>query len=224
MAEEQVLKGVFKEGGLVASVVLGEGSARILVKGLEPGTPAFMEDLRKVVEGVRAHLEGRPERELCAVASTGAAAAEGLAADEAALAALGLSRLTVMDAACGLTVRAIDAEPAPIPLPYGSLRSSSGLPNQPGMVEIPAALPRRPFSTLDEHQQKVFGAAVQVAGRGLLRAVCFEDGGLQLAVTVKDCPPPRARSVLVPLGRFAGDLAKFLAFDDLVKELAPLRT
>ncbi|MBV8879416.1 MAG: hypothetical protein JO332_05610, partial [Planctomycetaceae bacterium] len=47
---------------------------------------------------------------------------------------------------------------------------------------------------------------------------------LKLIVTVKDAPPPRARSILVPLGQFADELAKGLSFDDLVKKLGQLRT
>jgi hypothetical protein len=54
--------------------------------------------------------------------------------------------------------------------------------------------------------------------------VCVDDGGLKLVVSVKDAPPPRARTVLVPLGDFANELAKGLSFDDLVKKLAQLRT
>lgn len=224
MSDEKVLKGVFKEGALVASVIQKGESARILAKGIEPGSATFADDLKKVVDGCKPHTEAFPDRELCAVSLADPGKAEGLAVDGALLGSLGLARLTIMDGTCGLTLRAIDAEPAPIPLAYGSLRSNSGLPNQPGAVEVPAALPRRLHASLDESQKKVYSAAAQVAGRGLLGLVCFEDNGLQLAVTLKDFPPPRARSVLVPLGSLAADLAKGLSFDDLVKGLAILRT
>jgi hypothetical protein len=223
MADDKVLKGVFKDGAVVASVVQKEGSARILAKGVEPDAPALLDELRKIAEGCKAHTEGFADRELCLVAVASPAAAEGIRLDEAALASLQITRLTVMDGACGVLVRSIDAEPAPIPLAYGSLRASSGLPNQPGAVEVPAAHPRRSHAALDANQKKVYEAAAQVAGRGLLGLVCFEDGELQLAVTVKDFPPPRARSVLVPIGRLARDLEGALTFDGLVQALAPLR-
>jgi hypothetical protein len=225
MADETILKGVFKDGSIVASVIQKGEQARILVKGIEPGSPTFLEDARKVTAGCRPHIESFAERELCLVAVANPAGAEGVAPAEADLAGLGVTRLSVLDGTCGLTIRVVDAEPAPIPLPYSSLRSAgAGLPDQPGMAEIPAALPRRAHKDLGDNEKKIFEAAVQVAGRGLVRVACFDDGGLKLAVTVKDSPPPRARTVLVPLARMADDLAKFLAFEDLVKELGALRT
>ena len=54
--------------------------------------------------------------------------------------------------------------------------------------------------------------------------ICVDDGGIKLVVTVKDAPPPRARTVLVPLGQFAEELAGGLSFEDLVKKLNQLRT
>ena len=54
--------------------------------------------------------------------------------------------------------------------------------------------------------------------------VCVEDDGLKLVVTVKDAPPPRARSVAVPLTTFAADLAGGTPFDEIVKRLNALRT
>ena len=221
---ENILKGVFKDGALVASVVQKDGAARIMLKGAEPDDPAFPDALRKAAEACRPHVQDHAERELCAVALRAPASAEQIGLGEADLQAMGLTKLSVMDGACGVVVRAIEAEPAPTPLPYGSLRSSSGLPDQPGQVDVPPALPRKAYAALSDPQKKVFEAAAQVAGRGLLRMVAFEDDGLKLAVTVKDAPPPRARSVLVPLGAFADDLSKGTPYEEIGKRLIQLRT
>ena len=212
MGDETVLKGIFKEGALVASVIQKPEVARILVKGAEPG-PTFKDDLRKVAEGCKPHIEKFAERELCAVLIQSPIQAEAIDFSQDEIGALGLTKITAMDGTCGMILRVLEAEPAPIPLAYTSLRSSSGLPDQPGMAEIPPALPRKAHKDLSDPQKKVYEAAAQVAGRGLLRMVCIDDGGLKLVVAVRDAPPPRARSVLVPLGEFAADLAKGVAFD-----------
>ena len=224
MAGENILKGVFKEGALVASVIQKEGHAKIMLKGAEPGDPAFAELIGKAAAGCKPHVQDYPERELCAVVQT-AADAEKLTLGQAELEGMGLTLLSIMDATCGAVVRSIQAEPPPIPLAYGSLRSSNGLPDQPGQVEIPAELARKAHKDLSDPQKKVYEAAAQVAGRGLLRLVCFQDGGdLKLAVTVRDAPPPRARSVLVPLSTFATDLAGGTPYEEIGKRLGQLRT
>jgi hypothetical protein len=223
MGDETVLKGIFKDGGLVASVIQKPDSARILVKGAEPGA-TFKDDVRKVAEGCKAHVEKFGERELCAVLVTNPGNAESIEFTQDEIGGYGLTRVTAMDGTCGIVVRVVEAEPAPISLAYTSLRSSSGLPDQPGMAEVPVALPRKTHRDLSDHQKKVYEAAAQVAGRGLIRMVCIDDGGLKLIVTVKDAPPPRARSILVPLGAFADELAGGLSFEGLVKKLGQLRT
>lgn|SRR5579862_1403830 len=223
MGDETVLKGVFKDGGLVASVIQKPDIARILVKGAEPG-PSFKDNVRKVADGCKSHVEKFGERELCAVLVTNPGQAEGIEFTQDEIGGYGLTKVTAMDGSCGIVVRVVEAEPAPISLAYTSLRSSSGLPDQPGMAEVPADLPRKTHKDLSDTQKKVYEAAAQVAGRGLIRIICVDDGGLKLVVTVKDAPPPRARSVLVPLGQFAEELAGGLSFEDLVKKLAQLRT
>jgi hypothetical protein len=224
VGDETILKGVFKDGAMVASVIQKGETARIMLKGAEPGTPSFKADLKKAADGCRPHVEKFAERELCAVVVQNPSAAEAEAVAPEDLAAMGLTKLSLMDAGCGIVLRAVEAEPAPTALAYGSLRSSSGLPDQPGQVDVPPSFPRRSYKELSDPQKKVFEAAAQVAGRGLVRLVCFQDGDLKLAVSVKDSPPPRARSVLVPLAQFADDLAKGGSFDDLVKRLGQLRT
>lgn len=222
MGDETVLKGVFKDGGLVASVIQKPDVARILVKGAEPG-PSFKDSVKKVADGCKPHVEKFGERELCAVLVQNPDA-EGIELTQDEIGGFGLTKVTAMDGNCGIVVRVVEAEPAPITLAYTSLRSSSGLPDQPGMAEIPATLPRKSHKDLTDPQKKVYEAAAQVAGRGLVRMVCVDDGGLKLIVTVKDAPPPRARSVCVPLGLFADDLAAGTSFDEIVKRLAQLRT
>jgi len=223
MGDETVLKGIFKDGGLVASVIQKPDIARILVKGAEPGA-TFKDDVRKVAEGCKAHVEKFGERELCAVLVANPGNAESIEFTQDEIGGYGLTKVTAMDGTCGIVVRVVEAEPAPIPLAYTSLRSSSGLPDQPGMAEVPPELPRKTHKDLTDPQKKVYEAAAQVAGRGLIRMVCIDDGGLKLIVTVKDAPPPRARSILVPLGAFAQELAGGLSFEDLVKKLGQLRT
>ena len=223
MGDETVLKGVFKDGGLVASVIQKPDVARILVKGAEPG-PSFKDSVKKVADGCKPHVEKFGERELCAVLVANPGEAETIDLTEAEIGGFGLTKVTAMDGNCGIVVRVVEAEPAPIPLAYTSLRSSTGLPDQPGMAEIPADLPRKSHKDLSDPQKKVYEAAAQVAGRGLMRMVCVDDGGLKLIVTVKDAPPPRARSVCVPLGLFADDLAGGTSFDEIVKRLGQLRT
>jgi hypothetical protein len=224
---EQILKGVFKEGTMVASVVQKDESAKIMLKGAEPaspGDPAFAESLKRTVAGCREHIEKFADRELCAVLVQRPEQAEHITLGAEDLSEMGLTRLTLMDGTCGLVVRVIEAEPAPTPLAYTSLRSESGLPDQPGLVDIPAPLVRKTHKDLTDPQKKVFEAAVQVAGRGLVRAVCVDDSGLKMIVAVKDAPPPRARSVLVPLGDFANDLARGTSLEEIAKRLSPLRT
>lgn len=223
MGDETVLKGVFKDGGLIASVIQKPDVARILVKGAEPG-PTFKDSVRRVADGCKPHVEKFGERELCAVLLQNPGQAESIDLTQDDIGGFGLTKVTAMDGNCGIVVRVLEAEPAPIPLAYTSLRSSSGLPDQPGLADIPAGLPRRSHKDLTDPQKKVYEAAAQVAGRGLLRMVCVEDSGLKLVVTVKDAPPPRARSVCVPLGLFADDLASGTSFDEIVKRLGQLRT
>jgi hypothetical protein len=224
MAGENILKGVFKEGALVASVIQKEGHAKIMLKGAEPGDASFAESLSKTAAACKPHVQDYAERELCAVAMTGAGQAESVAIGQPELEAMGLTKLSVMDGTCGVVVRVLEAEPAPTPLAYGSLRSSNGLPDQPGLVEVPADFPRKSHKDLADAQKKVFEAAAQVAGRGLLRMVAFQDGDLKLAVTVKDAPPPRARSVLVPLQAYADDLSKGAPYEEIAKRMLQLRT
>ena len=222
MGDETVLKGIFKDGALVASVIQKPDVARILVKGADG--PAFKDHVRKVADGCKPHVEKFSERELCAVLIQDPGGAEGIELTQDEIGGYGLTKVTAMDGTCGIVVRVVEAEPAPIPLAYTSLRSSSGLPDQPGMAEIPADLPRKSHKDLTDPQKKVYEAAAQVAGRGLMRMVCIDDGGLKLVVSVKDAPPPRARTVLVPLGQFAEELKGGLSFEDLVKKLGQLRT
>jgi hypothetical protein len=223
MGDETVLKGVFKDGALVASVIQKPDIARILVKGAEPGAN-FKEDVRKVAAGCKEHVEKFGERELCAVLVTNPGQAENIDFTQEEIGGYGLTKVTAMDGTCGIIVRVVEAEPPPISLAYTSLRASNGLADQPGMAEVPADLVRKTHKDLTDTQKKVYEAAAQVAGRGLIRMVCIDDGGIKLIVSVKDAPPPRARTVLVPLGQFADELAGGLSFEDLVKKLNQLRT
>jgi hypothetical protein len=227
MGDPVVLKGVYKDGAVVASVVQQDDVAKIMVKGVEPTRPGdndFAAGIKKVADGCKAHIEKFAERELCAVLVANPAQAEHLAFTPEEMAGFGLTKITAMDGACGIVTRVVENDPAPIPLPYTSLRSSSGLPNQPGMVEVPANLPRKTHKDLTDPQKKVYEAAAQVGGRGILKMVCLLDGEIKLVIAVKDAPPPRARSVLVPLQEFAADLAKGTPYEEIAKRMGLLRT
>src|SRR5262245_34973355 len=139
---ENVLKGVFKEGTLVASVIQKDESARIMLKGAEPGRPNFKQDLQKVSEGCKPHVEKFSERELCAVLIENPGGAEGAELSMEDLQTFGLTKISLMDGNCGIVVRVVEAEPAPTALAYTSLRSDTGLPDQPGMAEIPTTIAR----------------------------------------------------------------------------------
>lgn len=227
MGDPTVLKGVYKEGAVVASVVQQDDTAKILVKGVEPTRPGdndFAAGVKKVADGCKQHIEKFAEREFCAVLVQNPTQAEGIVFTPEQFADFGITKFTAMDGNCGIVTRMIENEPAPIPLAYTSLRSSTGLPDQPGMADVPANLARKSHKELSDPQKKVYEAAAQVGGRGILRMVCLLDGELKLVVAVKDAPPPRARSVLVPLQEFAADLAKGTAYEEIAKRLSPLRT
>ncbi len=227
MAEEKVLKGVYREGDVVASVVQGEENARIMLKGVEPALPkdpGFKEALQKVVAGCKEHVEKFPNRELCAVLLQRPALAEHVDFTLEDFSSLGLTRVSVLDGNCGIAVRVCENEPPPTPLAYNSLSSGGDMACQPGLADIPSSCPRKTYKDLTDAQRKVFEVAAQVAGRGLVRFVCIEDGTLKLVASVKDMPPPRARSILVPLGALADRLARGDSLDEIGKSLLPLRS
>jgi hypothetical protein len=227
MGQPTVLKGVFKEGAMIASVVQQDGTAKIMLKGAEPAGPgdaSFNAALKKVSEACKPHTSSFETRELVAVLLQSQALAEHVQIAPEEVSGMGLTQVSLMDADCGAIIRVIDSEPAPIPLAYGSLRAGGDMADQPGIVLIPELYPRKTFKQLVPPQQQVYGAAAQVAGRGLLKLVCVEDEGLKLAVTVRDCPPPRARTVLVPLSKLAEALAAGTALDEIGKRLGRLRT
>src|SRR4051812_11933123 len=108
MGDETVLKGVFKDGGLVASVIQKPDIARILVKGAEPG-PDFKESVRKVADGCKAHVEKFGERELCAVLVANPGQAESIDFTQEEIGGYGLTKITAMDGTCGIVVRVLEA-------------------------------------------------------------------------------------------------------------------
>src|SRR5437762_10414448 len=104
MGEPTVLKGVYKDGAVVASVVQQDDCAKIMVKGVEPAHPGdtdFAAGIAKVAVGCRPHIEKFGERELCAVLVANPAQAEGIAFTPEELLTFGLTRVTAMDGTCG---------------------------------------------------------------------------------------------------------------------------
>lgn len=227
MPEPKVLKGVYKEGPAVASVIIeADGRARILVKGIEPKIPrdpAFAQGLRRVIDAVRDHLVECTDIELCAVMTQSPGMAEHAMLTAEELRSLGVARLTAMDGDCGLIVRTSDTDPPPVALAYASLRAGRGIPEQPGLVEVPPAHPRKTYKALSAPQQQMYGALVQMTGRSLLKLVVFEDEGLKAAVGLRDLPPARARSVLVPFGDLATEVAGGAKLEDVAGKLTVLK-
>lgn len=227
MGEAKVLKGVYKDGDVVASVVQQDKLARIMVKGVEPETPGdggFVSILEKVAGACSAHVKEFEERELCAVLVQKPLLAEHVEVAPDQIKGMGLTQVAAMDGTCGIVVRRCEADGAPTPLPYASLRADSrGLAEQPGVVVIPPEFPRKTHKDLTPPQKQVFEAAAQIASASLFKLVCFEDEGLRMTVTVRDLPPARARTVLVGLGGFADELAQGTPLAEIGKRLSVCR-
>lgn len=226
MSEEKVLKGVYREGSTVASVILKEETARIMLKGVDPASPrdpAFTESLKKVLETCKPHIGTFEKRELTAVLVERPALAEYLPLGPEELQALGITKFTILDGSCGIAIRVVENDPPPTPLAYASLAASAELSFQPGMATIPLPMARKCYKDLTPPQQKVFEVTAQVAGRSVMRLVCIDDQGIKLVATLIDLPPPRGRSVIVPLGKFADELAGGASLESIAQKLAPLR-
>ena len=179
---DNVLKGVFREGDIIASVVQSETSARILVKGVEPTAPgdaAFIESIKKVVEGCKEHVSEYSEREFCAVLGAHPEQAEHIEFSAEQIEQLGLTRITAMDGHCGMIIRACEAEPPPLPLAYASLTGSGDLATQPGMTTVPPDFERKTYKDLNDSEKKVFDIAVQLMDRAVMRIVCLVNEKLQ---------------------------------------------
>jgi len=223
MAEQRVLKGIYKEGPAVASAIISpENKARILVKGVEPHMPrdpAFAEGIRRVIATCKEHLAGVEETELCAVLTQAPAMVEHVTFNPDELAAMGLVRILGMDGDCGLVVRMSDTDPAPTTLSYSSLRTGQGIPEQPGLIDVASNFLRKTYKSLTTPQQQLYGLIVQLGGRGLLKLVCVDDEGIKAAVSLKDLPPARARSLVIPFGALAAELAAGATLEAIAKKL-----
>ena len=228
MAEPKILRGIYKDGPLVASAIIeADGSARLMVKGAEPlvaGDPSFNEKLEKISAECKGKLEGATKVEIHAVLSR-AALAEHVNLKPEALVSMGVRRIVLLDADCGLALRVFDEDPAPVTLSYESLRAdlSGRVPDQPGFVDVPSRYTRKLHRDLNESEKKVYEMAVQRAGRGLMKLVIVEDGDLKLAVALKDLPPARARSVILPLSELGAEVAGGLSIELLANKLEIVR-
>ncbi len=228
MAEPKILRGIYKEGGIVASAIIEpDGSARLMVKGAEPlmaGDPAFVDRLKKIAKECRGKLEGAQKVQIHAILDR-AALAEQVSIKPEDLGAMHVEKVVLLDAECGLPVRVCDDDPAPVSLSYESLRAdlTGGVPDQPGLVDVPARYTRKLNRDLTDGEKKVFEMAVQRAGRGLMKMVILEDGDLKLAVALKDLPPARARSVILPLSELGKEVAGGLSIEQLANKLEIVR-
>jgi hypothetical protein len=138
---------------------------------------------------------------------------------------MGLRRVVLLDGESGMTVRVFDEDPPPVSLSYESLRAdlTGAVPNQPGLVDVPARYTRKLHRNLTDAEKKVYELAVQRAGRGLMKLVILEDGDLKLAVGLKDLPPARARSVILPLSEMGKEVAGGLSIEQVVNQLEIIR-
>jgi hypothetical protein len=228
MADPKILRGIYKDGPVVASAILeADKSARLMVKGAEPlmaGDPAFNEKLKKIAAECRGKLEGAEKVQIHVVLDR-AALAEHVTLKPEDLAAMKVVKVVLLDAGCGLPVRVCDEDPAPVTLSYESLRAdlTGGVPDQPGLVDVPTRYTRKLHRDLSADEKKVFEMAVQRAGRGLMKMVILEDGDLKLAVALKDLPPARARSVILPLSELGKEVAGGLSVEQLANKLEIVR-
>jgi len=229
MADPKILRGIYKDGPIVVSAILeGEGNAKLMVKGAEPlvaADPAFNDKLKKIAKECKGKLEGAERVEIHAVLTQAPGLSEHVLIKPEELASMGVRRVVLLDAGCGLAMRTCDEDPAPVTLSYESLRAdlSGRIPDQPGLVDIPPRYTRKLHRDLNESEKKVYEMAVQRAGRGLMKLVIVEDGDLQLAVALKDLPPARARSVILPLSELGKEVAAGLGVEQLANKLEIVR-
>jgi len=203
MPEKRVLKGVYKEGTLVCSIVIvDEKSATIYCKGMEPAMPMdpnFIAVLKRVAEGTREHVAKCDERVMLTLFEQRPSMMDQMAISPSEVEQMGVRFVGAMDAESGFTFARYLPEPLPTSLAYTSLKASPYGSSQPGRVDLPAKFKRLPWKELPQPARDVVGVAVQVSGEGLLRLVCIEDEGYKLLATIRDFPPARARAALYSL-------------------------
>jgi hypothetical protein len=203
MPEKKVLKGVYKDGTLVCSIVIVDAkAATIYCKGMEPAMPMdpnFIAVLKRVAEGTREHVAKCDEKTMFTLFEQRPTLMDQMAISPTEVEAMGVRFVGAMDAESGLTFARYLPEPLATPLAYTSLKASALGSSQPGRVDLPAKFKRLTWKELTQPARDVIGVAVQVAGEGLLRLVCLEDEGLKLLATVRDFPPARARAALYSL-------------------------
>jgi len=229
MAEPKILRGIYKDGPLVVSAIIEEGGpAKLMAKGVEPlmpVDPAFTDALKKIAKECASSTGGGAWVEIHVVLARAAAIAEAFQMKPSDLEAMKVRRVVLIDAACGLPVRMVDDEPLAVTLAYESLRAGGDLKEQPGCVEVPQHYPRKLYKDLKKGEQKVFEIVVQRAGRGLMKIVALEEEGLKLAVGLRDLPPARARSAIVPIGDFGKELDEGThSIEEIAKRLEVVRS
>jgi len=227
MAEQRILKGIYKEGTVVASAIIEpEGNARLMVKGAEPKDSkdeSFTKQLKTIASKCKKELADAKSVEICAVLAANAEMAEHVSIPPETLKEMGVTRILLLDAECGLPIRVCDDDTAPVSLAYESLRAAGDLKEQPGCVEIADRYTRKLYKDLNPGERKVFEAVVQMAGRGLMKIVCLEDETLKMALALKDFPPARARSVIVPLGDLGKEITGGATIEKVAKKLEVAR-
>jgi hypothetical protein len=226
MAEPRILKGIYKEGTVVASAIIeAEGNARLMVKGAEPKDPkddSFGRQLKAIASKCKKEIGDVKSLEINAVFAE-AGSAEQISIEPELLKGMGVTRVLLLDAECGLPIRVFDDDPVPVPLAYESLRAAGDLKEQPGCVDVPDRYVRKLYKDLGPGERKVFEAIVQLAGRGLMKIVCLEDETVKMALALKDFPPARARSVVVPLADLGKEITGGATIEKVAKKLEGVR-
>lgn len=211
MPEKRVLKGIFKEGTLVASIVIvDEKAATIYCKGAEPTMPmdtGFIALLKRVTDATREHTAKCEDRSLVTVFEQRPSLMDQMMVSPSEVEAMGVRFVAAMDADSGFILARYLSEPLATPLAYTSLKASPFGTLQPGRCDLPATFKRYAYRELQQPGKDVVGVAVQLAGDGLLRLQMFEDGGLRIMATLRDFPPARAKAALYDMGPLM-DLAK----------------
>ena len=203
MPEKRVLKGVFKDGTLVASIVIvDEKTATIYCKGAEPAMPMdpnFIALLKRAAEGTREHVTKCDDRSMVTVFEKRPTLMDQIQISPSDVEAMGVRFVGAMDADCGFVFDRYLSEPLATPLAYTSLKASPYGTLQPGRCDLPATYKRIAYRELQQQAKDVIGVAVQLSGEGLMRLQVFEDDGLKILATLRDFPPARAKAALYDL-------------------------
>lgn len=225
MADE-ILKGIYKEGPVVASAVVSEGKrAQLLVRGAEPamaGDPGFVDRIQAIADGVRDALAKYEQRTFVVIFDQRPSLIDQMQVSPEIVEKMGFRFVGGMDWDLRFILRRCLSEPLGTPLAYHSLKGSAYGTIQPGRVDVPATFKRLPGRELSDPEKQVVSVAVQLSGDSLMKLALFEDDGRKMLAVLHDFPPARARGVLFSLNQL-GEVAAKGDLPALAKSLDPMR-